>query len=266
MFVMVGGVILGTIAGVVVALTHCRWYVAIFLGAPAGFAIGYVIALLIAVPAGLPVLLAGCPLIVLYGVAVRYLSRPNGHNTARYSSRPKDRNTLSPGTLLPPPETLPEAKPSRLDQPWGARWDSPACGLPRRFGLGVLMLLVTLAAVLFSALRSLGACPEVFAVISTMFAAVAVGQIFLFRGRYPRAASIWVGGCFFPLQVVALVIWLSLAYGPAPIFAVAVMLLVSIPLGAGFGYLSGGLVGGVFLILDALAEKRRSLRDPAEER
>jgi hypothetical protein len=44
------------------------------------------------------------------------------------------------------------------------------------------------------------------------------------------------------------------------------MVLVSIPLGAGFGYLSGGLVGGVFLILDALAEKRRSQRDPAEER
>jgi hypothetical protein len=40
------------------------------------------------------------------------------------------------------------ARPS--DRPWGARWDTPATGVPRRFGVGILMLLMTLFAVLFS--------------------------------------------------------------------------------------------------------------------
>ena len=69
------GAILGAIAGFIVASTHCRWFVAIFLGVPAGLVIGWVIGGLVMVPACLPVLLAGCPLIVLYGVAVRFLSR-----------------------------------------------------------------------------------------------------------------------------------------------------------------------------------------------
>ena len=64
------------------------------------------------------------------------------------------------------------------------------------------MLLMTLFAVLFSLLRSVGADLETFAIISTMVAALALGQILLFGGRYPRAASIWVGGCLFPLQVI----------------------------------------------------------------
>jgi hypothetical protein len=276
MFVIVGGVILGTIAGVVVALTHWRWYAAIFLGAPVGLVIGCVIGLLIAVPAGLPVLLAGCPLIVLYGVAVRFLSRPKDHETM-----------LSDEPL--PPETLAEGTPSqshghwgaswesdgsglgalvrrsrtRSDRPWGARWDTPAAGVPRRFGVGILMLLMTLAAVLFSILRSAGANPEVFTVIASMVTAVAIGQVFLFRGRYPRAASIWVGSCFFPLQAIALCLWFYLdtkAGPPSPggLIVLFMALISSVPIGAGFGYLCGGIVGGVFLILDALAKRRES--------
>ena len=79
MFVALGAV-LGATSGFIVALTQCRWFVAILFGAPAGLVIGLVIGGVIAVPACLPVLLAGCPLIVLFGVAVRYLSR---HDTEK---------------------------------------------------------------------------------------------------------------------------------------------------------------------------------------
>jgi hypothetical protein len=260
-FVGVTTMILGMIAGVVVAWMHCRWFVAIFLGLPAGLAIGWVVAVLIVVPEGLPVLLSGCPLVVLYGVAVRFLSRP------------KDHNSVSCDRSLPQPWIFLDRRPWRSGRPWGARWDTPAAGVPRRFGLGVLMLLVTLAAVLFSALRSMGAGVEVFAVISTMFAAVAVGQVFLFGGRHPRAASIWVGACFCPLQVIAVWTWLYFEYGRRSFHSLDELLFVllgamifSIPVGAGLGYLSGGLVGGVFLTLDALAERRRSQRDAVEEK
>jgi hypothetical protein len=134
------------------------------------------------------------------------------------------------------------------------------------------MLFVTLSAVLFSVMQTFGACAEVFAVISTMFAAVAVGQLFLFGGRYPRAASIWVGACFFPLQVITVWLWLDFEYGHGSFRSLVGLLLVlfvalifSPLLGAGFGYLSGGLVGGVFFILDALAGRRRSQRNVVEK-
>jgi hypothetical protein len=110
----------------------------------------------------------------------------------------------------------------------------------------------------------------VFALISTFVAAVAVGQILLFGGRYPRAASIWVGGCFLPLQAITGFLWLCLASGRGSLlslrelFVIFGMLILSIPIGAGVGYLSGCLIGGVFLILDALARRQQSPRDAVE--
>jgi hypothetical protein len=256
-FVLGGGIVLGTIAGIVVALTHCRWFVAIPVGGPAGLLIGLVTGLLVAMPAGLPVLLAGCPLVLLYAVAVRFLSRP------------EDREAAWPDWSVPAWDAL--ARRKRSGQPWGARWDTPATGVPRRFGIGVLMLLVTLSAVLFSILQTVGAGPEVFAVISSMVVAVAIGQVFLFGGRYPRAASIWVGICFAPLQAIALCLWAYLEPGsnwsPSILQLLAALLasaFIAIPIGAGFGYLSGGLVGGVFLTLDALTRWQRSRHNAAE--
>ena len=164
------------------------------------------------------------------------------------------------------------------DPRWGARWDTPAAGVPRRFGVGVLMLLMTMFAVLFSVLRSFHADVGVFALFSTMFAAVAVGQVLLFGGRYPRAASIWVGSCFFPLQLLAA--WPSIYLGrPWTAFQLTnewlsllmcwvMSLLITVPAGACIGYLVGGLVGGVVcgvsLIRDAVAPRRRDQYDRVE--
>jgi hypothetical protein len=117
----------------------------------------------------------------------------------------------------------------------------------------------------------MGASVGAFAVISTMVTAVAIGQTFLFGGRYPRAASIWVGGCFFPLQCIAVRLWLYSAHGDGLFLSPVEFIegcvgpmLFSIPIGAIFGYLYGGVIGGVFLILDALAEWR-SRRDAVED-
>ena len=69
-------------------------------------------------------------------------------------------------------------------------------GVPRRFSIGTLMILVTAFAVLFSLLKVLHAPPTVFAGISIFFAWIAACQVLLFKGKNPRLASI-VGGLVF---------------------------------------------------------------------
>jgi predicted lysophospholipase L1 biosynthesis ABC-type transport system permease subunit len=69
------GLLLGASAGIIVALTRFRWPLAIGIGLPMGAVIGWVVVVLTFMPKGLPVLLAGCPLVVLFGAAVRFLSR-----------------------------------------------------------------------------------------------------------------------------------------------------------------------------------------------
>ena len=55
-------------------------------------------------------------------------------------------------------------------------------------------------------MQSLGASPIVFVVIAVLVTGVGLGQTLLFGGQYPRAASIWVGVCLFPVEIVAAVL------------------------------------------------------------
>ena len=63
-------------------------------------------------------------------------------------------------------------------------------GVPRRFGIGTLMILVTAFAVLFSLLKVLHAPPTVFAGISIFVAVVAACQVLLFKGKKPTQGVI----------------------------------------------------------------------------
>jgi len=133
--------------------------------------------------------------------------------------------------------------------PRGARWDTPAAGVPHRFGMGILMLMMTMFAVLFAAMQLLGARPEVFIVVAVLFAGVGLGQMLLYGGKYPRAASIWVGAGLFPVEMVGVLIHMGAREE-------IICLLVGSPLlGAGFGYLAGGLTAGVFLLLEKHAKR-----------
>ncbi len=158
----------------------------------------------------------------------------------------------------PPPQEFVRAVVVREGPP-GARWDTPAVGVPRRFGVGILMLMTTMFAALFSVMRLLGAPAEVFITVAVLFAGVGLGQMLLYRGKYPRAASIWVGGCLFPVEVIGLMIHFR-SFAPG-----LVLLLVASPfLGPILGYLAGGLTAGVFLLLENYA-KRSKPRPESEE-
>jgi RimJ/RimL family protein N-acetyltransferase len=126
-------------------------------------------------------------------------------------------------------------------------------GVPRRFGVGVLMILVTMFAVLFALMQSLDTTPRVFAIVAVLFVGVAAGQVLLFEGKKPRAASICVGAILFPLEIFALVVYEMFfgrhgwALNPVD---VCFSLKFLIPGGALFGYLAGGLTAGIFLVLN----------------
>jgi hypothetical protein len=131
-----------------------------------------------------------------------------------------------------------------------------------------MMLMVTLYAVLFAFMKLMGADPVFFVVVGLLVFGVGLGQVFLFGGKYPRAASIWTGACLLPVETIVAFIYTHLAEGGGSPseeeFAAAFLIvLFFIPLGAAAGYLAGGLTAGVFLVLQWWGREPES--DGAEE-
>lgn len=154
-------------------------------------------------------------------------------------------------------------------KPWGAAWDTHAAGVPRRFSMAMLLLLMALFSLSFGVLQILKADPVIFVVATVLLAAVGVGQPTLFGGQYPRAASVWSGAVVFPLEAL---VWFLVAQIASHGFhlsaniVVGVLLLpvVLVPVGAGLGYLAGGLVAGLFCLAEEY-EKRYGRRKQVEE-
>lgn len=188
------------------------------------------------------------------------LLEPHGLDYARVRGAIVARLAQSPlVTPVVTAEVIAEV-PAQPMGPWGARWDTPAAGVPRRFGMAVLMLLMTMYAVLFAAMKLLNAEVTYFLIVAVLATGVGLGQMLLFGGRYPRAASIWVGMCLFPLEAVVayLIAFLGSAHSGIERFEVVVLaILMAVPMaavGALFGYLMGGLTAGVFLLIDRFAK------------
>ena len=122
-------------------------------------------------------------------------------------------------------------------------------GVPRRFGIGILMILTAAFAVLCGVLQSLDAQPPEFTIIGILFFGVAAGQVLLFQGTNPRLASVIVGGILFPLETVVYYAIMG-ARNPVDAYVVVGLSVFGGPL---FGYLAGGLTAGLFLVLNRLS-------------
>jgi hypothetical protein len=120
--------------------------------------------------------------------------------------------------------------------------------VPRRFGVNVLLVLMTGFAVLFALLRALNAPPPAFATIGVFFLGVTVSQVVLFQGKRPRMASMLVGAVLLPLVMISA--QLLDRSGRSPAWEWLDMLVISTVFGAIWGYLAGTLVAGVFLLLE----------------
>lgn len=160
---------------------------------------------------------------------------------------------------LVPPQAVPvevvaDRAPRLPAGPSGAAWDSEAVGVPRRFGMAVVMLIMTMYAVLFATMKLLNTHPAVFLVVAVLFTGTGLGQMLLFGGRFPRAASIWVGACLLPVEVIALVVYYGFEsrnprWGDI-IFQAVCSLVLAAPAGAVAGYVAGVLTAGVFLLIE----------------
>lgn len=78
----------------------------------------------------------------------------------------------------------------------------PAAGVPRRFGLGKLMLITAFFAVLFAVLSCLNAHPLVFVAVAGFVTLVGLSQAILFSGKMPRQASVVTGSVVCALMPV----------------------------------------------------------------
>jgi hypothetical protein len=112
--------------------------------------------------------------------------------------------------------------------------------VPRRFGVGTLLVVTLCYALLFGLLRMIGADGAASITIAGFLTAIGIGQIICGPAR-ARIASTAIGAFGLPLFIVVT----ELAAGEVPQFNVC-----CVPLsGALLGYLGGVLVAGVFLLM-----------------
>ncbi|MBM4088958.1 MAG: hypothetical protein FJ276_05920 [Planctomycetes bacterium] len=132
--------------------------------------------------------------------------------------------------------------------------------VPRRYDLATLFTISLAFALLFGLLRALDATPVVFACIGGFVAAVGIGQAVLFRGRAPRIASIATGAAFLLTFDIVIYFVFIKANGRWGLIEVVLSAAFMSVWGSIFGYIAGALIGGVFLVADAI---RRTVRKNA---
>ncbi len=140
------------------------------------------------------------------------------------------------------------------DQPTPAKPPTPQVGLPRRFGIGTLMILTAVFALLCSVMKTFKADPVSFVVILIFFAGVTACQSLLFKGRNPRKAS-FIGGyltgglIFLGVAVAGGFYRQHLGWDGSQYMGILFALFVSVLLFGGLcGYLVGCVVAGIFLV------------------
>jgi hypothetical protein len=130
------------------------------------------------------------------------------------------------------------------------RAKSPQVGVPRRFGIGTMMVFTAMFAVLFSVLKTLNVSPAPFVFISVFVAGVAACQAILFGGKNPRAASIAGGSVLYYLMMVVVYLYSGSVPGAWPkesLFSLPGIFALLLA-GAWAGYAAGILAAAIFLV------------------
>jgi MFS family permease len=121
-------------------------------------------------------------------------------------------------------------------------------GMTRRFSMRATMLLVAVAAGCMAILRSVDMPPVAGLVVLFLLFVAAASQMFMYGGKNPRKASVIAGMIVFAaVNLIDSVVSDSRDRGMVPL---PFNLVMGAIFGALVGYVLGGLVAGVFLLLD----------------
>jgi hypothetical protein len=135
--------------------------------------------------------------------------------------------------------------------------------VPRRYDLATLFVVSLAYALLFGFMRAAGLPPLGFAIVAGFVSVVGLGQAILFRGKAPRKASAVCGiAVFLAVQLPIVVVdALSRPWDLLLLVLCCSPFSVVLP-GAALGYGAGVLIGGVFLVADAVRNALRGFRQP----
>jgi hypothetical protein len=128
-------------------------------------------------------------------------------------------------------------------------FESPAPAqyvVPRRFGMAAILGIITALAVLFGGFHAYEAHPVLYLFFGVQSILICLAQ--MFYGKTPRAASAVTGAILMPLFLILTVAVLNPRRGHEEELICSVI--GSVPVGAFFGYITGTLAAGVFLLMD----------------
>ena len=155
---------------------------------------------------------------------------------------------------------LPNAEPRPEDQPNNRLADirHKTYRVPRRYGIGTVLIVIAAFSVMLGVLRLLGAHPILSCIIIGLFVVVAIAQ--LIGPESPRKASM-IGGALYVLVVGIVLSVMSPGGGVVVLLA----LIIATPIGALLGYVAGGLLASIFLCIDAASKLRNSKASDTSE-
>jgi putative addiction module component (TIGR02574 family) len=138
-----------------------------------------------------------------------------------------------------------------------ARFSRPKIySAPRRFDLATVFIVTLAYSVLLGVMSALRLPPVASLIVAGFITAIGVSQALLFGGKRPRLASVLVGTLIYALSLLGF--WLATGQRAYPTSTFLVLGTYAAIGGAILGYLSGVVVGGVFLLADAVRRMRRS--------
>jgi hypothetical protein len=118
--------------------------------------------------------------------------------------------------------------------------------VPRRFGMAAILGIITALAVLFGGFHVYDAHPVLYLFFGVQSIVICLAQ--MFYGKTPRAASAITGGILMPVFLILTAAVLSpRRIDEAELFCTVIG---CVPVGAFFGYLTGTMAAGVFLLMD----------------
>jgi hypothetical protein len=125
--------------------------------------------------------------------------------------------------------------------------------VPQRFGMSAILGIMTAMALLFGGLQFLNADGVVYLFFGLQAIVICVVQ--MFSGKSPRLASAATGAILAPLFSLHLLEAADIRVhvrGWDRVFAMIVLAIPGVPIGAFLGYLTGTCAAGVFLVMETL--------------